>query len=96
MQRQRKGIIGDFLGSVVEAVSGGIPIVGGKLGNFVAGQARRLPFRKGGLVMATHMMPDGSMMKGKTHGAKKKKAAMPAKGSAAMKQRMARLRAMRK
>jgi hypothetical protein len=89
------GIIGNFLGSVVEAVSGGIPVVGGKLGDFVAGQARRLPFRKGGLVMATHMMPDGSMMKGKTHGGKKGKKTMAGKGTKAMRDKMARLRAMR-
>ena len=90
------GKIGDFLGSVVEAVSGGIPVVGGKLGEFVAGQARRLPFKKGGLVMATHMMPDGSMMAGKTHGRKKAKKTKAQPASKMMREKMKRLRAMRK
>lgn len=63
MQRQRKGIIGDFLGSVVEAVSGGIPVVGPKLGQYVASQSRRLPFRSGGLVV-NPIIAEAKKMKG--------------------------------
>lgn len=78
MRTQNKGIIGDFLGSVVEVVSGGIPIVGPKLGDYVAGQARRLPFKKGGMVVSPVIAQAKKM-----------------KGTKAMKEKMARLRAMR-
>jgi len=78
MRRQNKGIIGDFLGNVVEAVSSGIPIVGGKLGDYVAGQARRLPFKRGGQVV-NPIIAEAKKMK----------------GTKAMKEKMAKLRAMR-
>ncbi len=91
--RQVKGIFGDFLGSVLGPL-GGLAgsafgplgsIVGGGIGSAVATAAKKLPFKKGGVVVAEMAMP---MKKGKA-----KKA--PAKGSAAMKAKMARLRAMR-
>jgi hypothetical protein len=63
MQRQRKGAIGSFLGSLVQTVSSGIPIVGGKLGDLVASQARRLPFKKGGVVMSP-IIAQAKKMKG--------------------------------
>ena len=88
------GFIGNILGDIVELVSPGIPIVGGKLGQIVGGQARKLPFKKGGQVMATHMMPNGSMMKGKTHKTGKPKKMK--KGSKQARDLMASLRAMRK
>ena len=88
------GFIGNILGEISELVSGGIPIVGPKLGQVVGAQARKLPFKKGGQVMATHMMPNGNMMKGKTH--KTAKAKKMKKGSKEARAFMASLRAMRK
>ena len=93
MQRQQKGVFGDFLssvlgplGSVAGAAFGGPigSIVGGGVGSAAGGLAKKLPFRRGGVVMAAMPM---KMKKGKKG---------PAKGSAAMKAKMARLRAMRK
>ena len=91
MQRQSKGFFGDFFGSVLSplgsiagAAFGPIgSIVGGGLGTAVGGLAKKLPFKRGGVVVAMPM----KMKKGKKG---------PAKGSTAMKAKMARLRAMRK
>lgn len=92
MQRQSKGFIGDFFGSVLSplgsiagAAFGPIgSIVGGGVGSAVGSLAKKLPFKRGGVVMAAMPM---KMKKGKKG---------PAKGTAAMKAKMARLRAMRK
>lgn len=73
------GFFGNILGEISEAVSGGIPIIGGRLGKLVGEQARRLPFKHGGMVvnpMIAH--------------------AKQGKGTKAMKDKMRRLRAMRK
>jgi hypothetical protein len=87
-----KGFFGDLLSSVVQplasiagtALGGPIGgILGGGLGSAISPLAKRLPFQQGGVVM---MAPK----KGK------KKTKQPAKGSKAMKMKMARLRAMRK
>jgi len=88
MQRQNKGFFGDLLGEILPGAGSLLgslvgplgTIVGGGVGKGLGGLARKLPFKKGGVVMKK----------------KGKKAAMPAKGSTAMKQRMAKLRAMRK
>lgn len=100
-----KGFFGDLISSVVQplgALAGaafGGPlggILGGGLGSAFSPLAKRLPFKKGGVVpKGMHMMPDGTLMKNSDM--KKKKATKgPAKGSKAMKMKMARLRAMRK
>jgi hypothetical protein len=100
-----KGFFGDLLSSVVQplasiagtALGGPIGgILGGGLGSALSPIARRLPFKKGGVVpKGMHMMPDGSLMKDSAMKGKKK-TKQPAKGSKAMKMKMARLRAMRK
>jgi len=94
MRTSGKGFFGDLISSVAQplgALAGtalGGPlgtIIGGGLGSAISPIAKRLPFQQGGVVM----MP---MKKKKTT----KKAKAPAKGSKAMKLKMARLRAMRK
>ena len=60
---QMKGIFGDFLGSVLGplgALAGSAlgplgGIVGGGIGSAAAGAAKKLPFKKGGVVMADPM-----------------------------------------
>ena len=83
-----KGFFGDLISSVAQplgALAGtalGGPlgtIIGGGLGSAISPIAKRLPFQAGGIVMK----------------AKKKKAKQPAKGSKAMKLKMARLRMLR-
>jgi hypothetical protein len=102
-----KGFIGDFLSSVAQPLGslGGAffgplgGIIGSGIGSAISPLAKRIPFKKGGVVKGMHMMPDGTMMKDSDmmmmKGKKKAKKA-PAKGSKAMKMKMARLRAMRK
>jgi len=85
-----KGFIGDFLSSVAQpalSLAGSAfgpigTIVGSGLGSAISPLAKRIPFQKGGVVM---MAPK----KGK------KKTKQPAKGSKAMKLKMARLRMLR-
>ena len=82
-----KGFIGDFLSSVAQpalSLAGSAfgpigTIVGSGLGSAISPLAKRIPFQAGGIVMK----------------AKKKKAKQPAKGSKAMKLKMARLRMLR-
>lgn len=101
MQRQNKGFFGDLLGEILPgagALLGSLvsplgTIVGGGVGKGLGGLARKIPFKKGGVAM--HQMPDGSMMPGKTHGKAKKAKKGPGKGTAAMRAKMAKLRAMR-
>jgi hypothetical protein len=99
-----KGFFGDLISSVAQplgALAGTAfgplgTIIGGGLGSAISPIARRLPFKKGGVVpKGMHMMPDGSLMKDSAMKGKKK-TKQPAKGSKAMKLKMARLRAMRK
>lgn len=87
-----KGFIGDLISSVAQplgALGGaflGGPlggIIGGGLGSAISPIAKRIPFQQGGVVMMEKPM-------------KKKAKKAPAKGSKAMKLKMARLRAMRK
>jgi len=90
--------VGGTLGSLAGGALGGVfgnPGLGSTLGGAIGGAIpfNRLPFKKGGVV---HMMPDGTLMKGKVHKAKKATKKQPAKGSKAMKLKMAKLRAMRK
>ena len=89
-----KGFLGDLISSVAQpllsiggaALGGPIGgILGGGLGSALSPIAKRLPFQQGGVIM---MAPK------KKKATKKTKA--PAKGSKAMKMKMARLRAMRK
>lgn len=98
-----KGFFGDFLSSVAQplgALGGAFlgplgGIIGSGIGSAISPLAKRIPFKKGGVVgmKGMHMMPDGTMMKNSDM---KKKKAKPAKGSKAMKMKMAKLRAMRK
>jgi hypothetical protein len=98
-----KGFIGDFLSSVASPALGLLGsafspiggIIGSGLGSAISPLAKRIPFKKGGVV-GMHMMPDGTMMKDSMMKGKKKAKKAPAKGSKAMKMKMARLRAMRK
>lgn len=100
-----RGFLGDLVSSVVQplgALAGtflGGPlggIIGSGLGSAISPLAKRIPFKRGGVIMkGMHMMPDGSMMKNSDMKKKKAKKA-PAKGSKAMKMKMAKLRAMRK
>ena len=85
-----KGFIGDLISSVAQplgALGGaflGGPlggIIGGGLGSAISPIAKRIPFQQGGVVMME-----------KPKKAKKQ----PAKGSKAMKLKMARLRAMKR
>jgi hypothetical protein len=89
-----RGFFGDLISSVAQpllsiggaALGGPIGgILGGGLGSALSPIAKRLPFQQGGVLM---MAPK------KKKATKKTKA--PAKGSKAMKMKMARLRAMRK
>lgn len=57
------GFIGNLLSDVVDVVSGGIPIVGGKLGQVIGAQARKLPFKTGGVVM-NPIIAEAKRMKG--------------------------------
>jgi len=96
------GIFGNILGGIADItgqVAGELLPLGSlvkKGGSFLGEQARKIPFKKGGQV--SHMMPDGSMMKGKTHGSKNPiiMESKKLKGTKKMKDKMARLRAMRK
>lgn len=88
-----KGFIGDLISSVAQplgALGGaflGGPlggIIGGGLGSAISPIAKRIPFQQGGVVMMEKPMKKKATKK------------QPAKGSKAMKLKMARLRAMRK
>jgi hypothetical protein len=98
------GFIGNLLGTVSDLtgqIAGEILPLGSlvkKGGSYLGEQARKIPFKKGGMV--SHMMPDGSRMKGKSHRSRKTTnpiiaEAKKMKGTQAMKDKMKRLRAMR-
>jgi hypothetical protein len=102
---QGKGFFGDLISSVAQplgALAGSAfgplgGILGGGLGSAISPIAKRLPFRKGGVVKkGMHMMPDGTLMKDSDMPKKKKTKNGKGKGSKAMKAKMARLRAMKK
>ena len=90
-QMSNTGFIGDLISSVAQplgALAGATfgplgGILGGGIGSAISPLAKRLPFQAGGVVMMEKPM-------------KKKAKKAPAKGSKAMKLKMARLRAMRK